>query len=297
MHARIIVLAAIAGAPHCERSGSGWIRIGMQPIDVAAFDATTIDTLAARLRGAYGTVPVPPMRDALAPLDANAAYAVQAANTAFWIRQGRRVVGRKVGLTARTVQTQLGVDQPDFGVLFEDMAIEDGGVLTSRNVLQPRVEAEVALVLARDLDEPDCTVADVAAATAHVAASIEIVDSRIADWKITFADTVADNGSSGFYVLGRDNRPLAGLDLYTCGMVLEIDGVVASLGAGAACLGHPLQAAAWLARTLAAAGDPLRAGSVVLTGALGPMVPIRPGAHVWAAVGGLGDVSFNYVKE
>jgi len=268
----------------------------MQPIDVAAVDAAVVDTLAERLRGAYGTVPVPPMRDALAPLDAAAAYAVQAANTAFWIRQGRRVVGRKVGLTARTVQAQLGVDQPDFGVLFEDMAIEDGGVLASRSVLQPRVEAEVALVLARDLDRPDATVADVAAATAYVAAAIEIVDSRIADWKITFADTVADNGSSGLYVLGRENRPLAGLDLYTCGMVLEIDGVVASLGVGAACLGHPLQAAAWLVRTLAAAGDPLRAGSVVLTGALGPMVPIRPGAHVRAAIGGLGDVSFNYVE-
>ncbi len=269
----------------------------MQPIDVAVVDAAIVDILAKRLRGAYGTVPVPPMRDALAPLDVTAAYAVQAANTAFWIRQGRRVVGRKVGLTARTVQAQFGVDQPDFGVLFEDMAIKDGGILSPRDVLQPRVEAEVALVLARDLDEPCATAADVAAATASVTASIEIVDSRIADWKITFADTVADNGSSGFYVLGRDNRPLAGLDLYTCGMVLEIDGVVASLGAGAACLGHPLQAAAWLARTLAAAGDPLRAGSVVLTGALGPMVPIRPGTHVRAAIGGLGDVSFRYAEE
>ena len=264
----------------------------MQPLD-----APTIAILAARLRNAYGHVPVPPMRDALSPLDATAAYAIQAANTAFWIRQGRSVVGRKVGLTAQAVQAQLGVDQPDFGVLFDDMAIEDGGVLASRDVLQPRVEAEVALVLARDLDNPNTTSADVAAATAHVSASIEIVDSRIADWKITFADTIADNGSSGFYALGRDKRPLAGLDLYSCGMVLEIDGVVASLGAGAACLGHPLEAASWLARTLATAGDPLRAGSVILTGALGPMVPIRPGAHVRAVIGGLGDVSFNFESD
>lgn len=273
----------------------------MQPVDVADTDAIAnraiLDMLAARLRGAYGTAPVPPLRDALAPLDADAAYAIQAANTAVWTRQGRRVVGRKVGLTARSVQVQLGVDQPDFGVLFADMAIEDGHVLRPRNVLQPRVEAEVAIVLARDLDGPDATAADVAAATAYAVPAIEIVDSRIADWKITFADTVADNGSSAFYVLGRDRKMLAGLDLYTCGMVLEIDGAIASLGAGAACLGHPLAAAAWLARTLSAAGDPLRAGQVVLTGALGPMVAIRPGAHVRAAVGGLGEVSFQYGEE
>ncbi len=125
-------------------------------------------------------------------------------------------------------------------------------------------------------------------------AAIEIVDSRIADWKITFADTVADNGSSAFYVLGSDPKPLDGLDLYTCGMALEVNGVLASLGAGAACLGHPLEAAAWLARTLAAAGDPLRAGEVILTGTLGPVVAISRGDRVEARIGGLGSVSFTY---
>jgi 2-keto-4-pentenoate hydratase len=127
-------------------------------------------------------------------------------------------------------------------------------------------------------------------------AAIEIVDSRIADWKITFADTVADNGSAAFYVLGTERKPLTGLDLWTCGMALEVNGEVVSLGAGAACLGHPLNAVTWLARTLAARGEPLRKGDVVLSGALGPMVPIKPGDFVEASIGGLGSVSFT-VKD
>ena len=253
--------------------------------------------LATRLRNAYGTGAVPPLRDGLDPVDADGAYAIQAINTAHWVDGGRRIVGRKVGLTAKAVQAQLGVEQPDFGVLFDDMAIPDGGVLRTSSVLQPKAEAEVAIVLARDLTSPTTTVADVMAATAHAVAAIEIVDSRIADWKITFADTVADNGSSAFYVVGDDSRSLDGLDLYTCGMVLEVNGAVASLGAGAACLGHPLEAAAWLARTLAGNGDALRAGDVVLTGALGPMVALTASDRVTARIGGLGSVSFSYEED
>ena len=245
--------------------------------------------LAERLRAAYRDGPVAPLRDGLDPGDGVGAYAVQEANTAAWLAEGRRLVGRKVGLTAPAVQAQLGVDQPDYGALFADMAVPNGGTLDPARALQPRAEAEVALVLATDLHGPDVTAADVAAATDYAVAAIEIVDSRIADWKITFADTVADNGSSAFFVLGDDRRKLDGLDLFTCGMALEIDGAIVSVGAGAACLGHPLNAAAWLARTV-----PLRAGDVVLTGALGPMVAIRPGQQVKATIGGLGTVSFTY---
>lgn len=257
----------------------------------------THDQVATRLRAAYAGPPVAPLRDALEPGDAAGAYAIQAVNTRFWQDAGRRIVGRKVGLTAKAVQTQLGVDQPDFGVLFDDMQITAGGVLDPARVLQPKAEAEVAIVLARDLDNRDASAANVAAATSHAVAAIEIVDSRIADWKITFADTVADNGSSAFFVVGDTPRKLDGLDLYTCGMVLEVNGQIASLGAGAACLGHPLEAAAWLARTLARAGEPLRAGDVVLTGALGPMVALNPGDHVIARIGGLGEVSFSYGRS
>jgi 2-keto-4-pentenoate hydratase len=250
--------------------------------------------LAERLREAYQSGAVPPLRDGLEPTDADGAYAVQAINTAHWVGGGRRITGRKVGLTAKAVQAQLGVNQPDFGVLFADMEIADGGELLASKVLQPKAEAEIALILAADLPGPDITREAVEAAVGEVMAAIEIVDSRIADWKITFADTVADNGSSAFYVLGAERKPLAGLDLFTCGMALEVNGEVVSLGAGAACLGHPLNAATWLARTLAERGEPLRKGDVVLTGALGPMVALKPGDEVKASVGGLGSVSFTY---
>jgi 2-keto-4-pentenoate hydratase len=250
------------------------------------------EALAERLRTAYSAGPVQPLRDGLAPNDAAGAYSVQALNTRMWQQAGRRISGRKVGLTAKAVQMQLGVDQPDFGVLFHDMCIKDGGVLQRSRVIQPKAEAEVALVLGRDLFDAAADEAAVLAACDHAVSAIEIVDSRIADWKITFADTVADNGSSAFYVLGRDRKRLAGLDLYTCGMVLEVNGAVASTGVGAACLGHPLTAAAWLVRTLAANGEGLHTGDVVLTGALGPMVPILAGDRMEAKVGGLGSVSF-----
>jgi 2-keto-4-pentenoate hydratase len=250
--------------------------------------------VAERLRTAYRTGPVPPLRDELEPVDSEGAYAVQAINTRIWRAAGRRIVGRKVGLTAKAVQLQLGVNEPDFGVLFDDMAIPDGGRLRHGTVWQPKAEAEVAIVMARDLMDADATAEQVAAAAAYAVAAIEIVDSRIVDWKITFADTVADNGSSAFFVLGAHTVPLAGLDLYTCGMAMTVNGAVVSLGAGAACLGHPLNAVVWLVRTLAAKGEWLRAGDVVLTGALGPMVPLARGDRVVAQIGGLGTVSFNY---
>lgn len=256
----------------------------------------TDDQLARRLRDAYANGAVPPLRDGLDPVDADRAYAVQTINTRFWEAQGRRIVGRKAGLTAKAVQIQLGVDQPDFGVLFEDMAVPDGGVLDPARTLQPKAEAEIAFVLGKDLPDPGTTAEMVADAVATVHAAIEIVDSRIADWKITFADTVADNGSSAFFVLGQDGKPLAGLDLFTCGMVMEINGAIVSLGAGAAALGHPLNAATWLAQTLARRGEPLKRGDVLLAGALGPMVALNPGDHVRAIVGGLGAASFTFEK-
>ncbi|MBU2588075.1 MAG: fumarylacetoacetate hydrolase family protein [Sphingobium sp.] len=254
------------------------------------------DDLARRLRDAYSRGAVPPLRDGLDPVDADGAYAVQTINTRFWEGQGRRIVGRKAGLTAKAVQTQLGVNQPDFGVLFGDMEIPDGGMLDPARTIQPKAEAEIAFVLGRDLPDPQTTPEMVAEAVATVHAAIEIVDSRIADWKITFADTVADNGSSAFFVLGRAGLPLLGLDLEGAAMAMTVNGEAASTGVGAAALGNPLNAAAWLARTLAGRGEPLKAGDILLAGALGPMVALNPGDHVRADVGGLGDASFTYTK-
>jgi 2-keto-4-pentenoate hydratase len=254
------------------------------------------DRAARQLRDAYAGGAVAPLRDYLEPLDLDGAYAVQAINTRFWEAAGRKIVGHKAGLTAKAVQAQLGVDQPDFGVLFEDMRIPDGGVLDPARALQPKAEAEIAFILSQPLVGPNTTAEQVASAVGAVHAAIEIVDSRIADWKIAFADTVADNGSSAFFVLADEGRRLDGLDLYSCGMVLEIDGAVVSLGAGAACLGHPLKAAAWLASTLARRGEPLAAGDIILAGALGPMVAMVPGQHIRTVIGGIGSCSFTYGK-
>lgn len=252
------------------------------------------ETAARALRNAYSGGTITPMRQWLDPVDADGAYAVQTINTRFWEAQGRRIVGRKAGLTATAVQQQLGVDQPDFGVLFEDMRVADGGCLDPARCIQPKAEAEIAFVLGADLASLDSTPAQVAAAVASVHAAIEIVDSRIADWKITFADTVADNGSSAFFVLADQGLPIAGLDLEGAAMTMTVNGEVASTGIGAAALGNPLNAAAWLARTLAARGEPLKAGDILLAGALGPMVALNPGDNVEAKVAGIGAASFTY---
>jgi 2-keto-4-pentenoate hydratase len=258
--------------------------------------ATNLEAAARLLRDAYSKGAVPPLRDWLEPTDVAGAYAVQAINTRFWESQGRRIVGRKAGLTAEAVQKQLGVDQPDFGVLFEDMRVADGGTLDPGKCLQPKAEAEIAFVLGADLPSSDTTPEEVALAVASVHAAIEIVDSRIADWKITFADTVADNGSSAFFALADRGLPLAGLDLEGAGMEMRINGAVVSTGIGAAALGNPLNAAAWLASTLAQRGEPLKAGDVLLAGALGPMVTLTPGDVVETSVAGIGSCSFTYGK-
>lgn len=257
---------------------------------------TTYEAAARRLRDAYSGGAVAPLRDALEPTDVDGAYAVQTINTRYWEAQGRRIVGRKAGLTAKAVQMQLGVDQPDFGVLFDDMRIPDGGHLDPARTLQPKAEAEIAFILGADLPDADPSVEQVAAAVASVHAAIEIVDSRIADWKISFADTVADNGSSAFFVLADAGLPLAGLDLEGAAMEMLINGAVVSTGAGAAALGNPLNAATWLAQTLAARGEPLKAGDILLAGALGPMVALSPGDQVEAKIAGIGVCRFSYAK-
>ena len=256
-----------------------------------------LETEAAQLRSAYSKGAIPPMRHIMEPTDIETAYAIQRINTRYWQSSGRKVVGRKIGLTAKAVQTQLGVDQPDYGVLYSDMEIDDGGLLAPSKCLQPKAEAEIALVLGRDLCSTNVSIETIIEATDYAVAAIEIVDSRIADWKITFADTVADNGSSAFFVLGQEQHKLDGLDLYTCGMALEINGSLTSLGAGAACLGHPLNAAAWLASTLGAMGEGLKKGAILLTGALGPMVALTPGDHVCARIGGIGKCEFTYAED
>ena len=250
-----------------------------------------IQRLAARLREADEKhVAIAPLRDELTSGDIDAAYAVQKVNTEHWLRQGRRLVGRKIGLTSIAVQKQLGVDQPDYGMLYADMAMYDGEELPLSKVMQPKVEAEVALVLERDLDQEHIGPAELIPAVAYALPAIEIVGSRIANWNIKIQDTIADNASSGMFVLGNEPRKLDRLDLRLCGMVMERRGDQVSIGAGVACLGHPLNAALWLARTMVKVGAPLKAGDVIMSGALGPMVAVAAGDVVDVRISGLGSV-------
>jgi 2-keto-4-pentenoate hydratase len=239
----------------------------------------------------------PPVRELLPGGGVAEAYAAQDINTKRWLATGRRLVGRKIGLTSLAVQKQLGVDQPDYGMLFDDMAVPDGWEVAAGRLIQPKVEAEVAFVLGRDLNEERITIADVLRAVDFALPAIEIVDSRIADWKIGIFDTVADNASSGLYVLGGMPKKLDGLDLRLCGMVMESAGEPVSVGAGAACLGHPLSAVLWLAKTMAKAGRPLLAGDTILSGALGPMVAAKGGDVFEARIEGLGSVRAAFAKE
>ncbi len=247
--------------------------------------------IAQQLRQAESSAqPIPPIREQLAEASVEAAYAVQRLNTEFHLQNGRTISGHKIGLTSVSVQRQLGVNQPDFGVLWKDTEFQDSQTVPWSKLLQPKIEAEVALVLGRDLDSYHPSLADVISAVDFVVPALEIVGSRIADWKIGICDTIADNASAGVYVLGGPPRKLDGLDLRMCGMVIFRRGEPVSEGCGAACLGHPLAAAVWLAKTLAQNGSPLRAGQVILTGALGPMVPVVPGDVFEAHIHGLGSV-------
>lgn len=221
------------------------------------------------------------------------AYAVSEINRQWRVEQGRRVVGKKIGLTSKAVQAQLGVDQPDFGFLFDDMEFLNGQVLPAGRLIQPKAEAEIAFVMQHGLPagrKP--AYGEFLSALAYALPALEIVDSAIADWKITIVDTVADNASSALYVLGDQPVPVAQLALHELGMVLEKNGSVASTGVGAACLGHPLRAAYWLACEMIERGHGLQAGEVILSGALGPMVAIQAGDHVEARIQGLGRVHF-----
>ncbi|RWA56104.1 2-keto-4-pentenoate hydratase [Cupriavidus sp. UYMSc13B] len=251
----------------------------------------TIEQAAMRLRQAQRDgQPCAPVRDLIPAGDIDAAYAVQQANTAHWLGIGRRLVGRKIGLTAKSVQRQLGVDQPDFGMLFADMAVGDGEEIPAGRVLQPKAEAEIALVLGSALTHDRHTYADVIGATAYCLPAIEIVGSRIAGWDISLLDTIADNASSGLFVLGSTPVGIDAFDLAGCGMVMERRGEQVSVGAGSACLGNPLNAAVWLADVMVRYGTPLQAGDIVLTGALGPMVAAAPGDVLSASIAGLGTV-------
>ena len=225
------------------------------------------------------------------------AYQIQAINTQQALRQGRRLVGKKIGLTSFVVQQQLGVDSPDFGMLFDDMAYADGELIPFQKLIQPKVEAEIALVLKADLNQTVQRIEEMMAAIDYVVAAIEVVDSRIENWNISLLDTVADNASSAAFVLGTNKVAATEFDWVNCQMHMQTEGKIVSQGQGKACLDHPLNAAIWLANEMLRRGRPLQAGDIVLTGALGPMVKVEAGQSYTAEVEGLGTVTARFSDE
>jgi 2-oxo-3-hexenedioate decarboxylase len=245
-----------------------------------------LSELAARLaKAAADRAPIAPLSDERPGLDAAAGYAIQALAR----EQAGPLAGWKLGVTSRAKQAQAGISEPVRGFLARANALDLGEPLVAGELIQPRAEPEIVFILGRDLSGPAVTAADVLAATAGVATGIEILDSRYQDYRFTMPDVIADNTSAGRFVIGAPVPP-DGVDLRLAGVVLEHNGEVIATAAGAAALGHPAAAVAWLARSLAAAGEGLRAGQVVLSGGLTAAVPVRPRDVVVASIDRLGVV-------
>ena len=281
--------------PHAEGSPN------RGPITMTARNAArarSITAAADRLRTAAASrAACAPVRDLLGASDVDAAYLVQQTNIQIQIdADGRTVVGRKIGLTSAAVQRQVGVEEPDFGVLLDDMDVSGSGPVPTERLLQPRAEAEIAFVLARDIDHDVEDTAALRSCIEYASAAIEIVDSRIADWDIAITDTIADNASGGLFALGVDRVGLEAIEPRAVTMKMFRNGALASYGDGSACLGDPLEAVLWLARTALRYGDPLRRGQVVLSGALGPLVPVGFGTHLRAELSGLGSVELKFAN-
>lgn len=209
--------------------------------------------------------------------------------------EGEKLIGRKIGITSKAVMNMLNVHQPDFGFLTDRMLIKGDEIPISRELIQPKAEGEIAFLLKRDLTGPGVTAEDVLAATESVMPCFEIVDSRIKDWKIRIQDTVADNASCGLFMLGKEAVDPRKVDLITAGTVMWKNDEVISTGAGAAVLGSPLNAVAWLANTLGAFGMPLKAGEIILSGSPVPLEPVKPGDRMRTAIGGIGTESVRFV--
>ncbi|MQB46104.1 fumarylacetoacetate hydrolase family protein [Rhizobium sp. ICMP 5592] len=241
-------------------------------------------------------VQVPRVSETFGIATATDAYAIQQANADRHMLDGRKIVGRKIGLTSKAVQQQLGVDQPDYGVLWADYAFSDGETVPSSKFIQAKAEAEIAFVIGRSLDDPSVNMTALIGAIEYALPSAEIVDSAIANWSITLVDTIADNASAGGFCLGSSPRKLEGLDLRLGGAVLSKNGGIASVGVGAACLGHPLNATLWLARKMAELGTPLKEGDIVLSGALGPMVPAEAGDVFTVEIQGFSTLNFAFSR-
>ncbi len=258
---------------------------------------TEILTAASQLEiAAASKIPCEPVRIIIGETSQETAYAVQNLITQSRILQGAKIVGKKIGLTSLKVQEQLGVDQPDFGILFDDMQIDNRGELSISETMQPKAEAEIAFILKKGIHSLNPSLEEVEAAIDYAVAAIEIVGSRIENWDIKITDTIADNASASHFVLGDIKKQLTEIDLIDCEMQLFQNDKLVSQGNGAACLGSPLIAVQWLAKKMVKMGQPLKAGDIILSGALGPMVNVAEGDRIQATVEGLGLVSVQFTE-
>ena len=257
--------------------------------------SNSLASIAEALRAAEATAtPVDPPTDGGPSLAVEDAYAIAQHNVALRVAAGERVVGHKVGLTAEAIQKQLGVDQPDFGALLNTMRIADGGTAPTHELIAPRVELELAFHLRSRLAGPGVTVADVRAATSHVQPAIELVDSRVIDWRITLVDTVADAASSARFVLGGVSVSLDEIDVGNVEMELERNGEIVERGNSSAVLGDPCASVAWLANALGTMGVTLEPGHVILSGSGTRVAPAAPGDNFVGRFGTLGSVTLNF---
>ncbi|GAB6987992.1 2-keto-4-pentenoate hydratase [Paenibacillus pini] len=248
--------------------------------------------LASELMNAESSqIAIAPFTERYPDLTVTDAYHIQLQVVEQRLAAGRHIIGKKVGLTSKAMQTMLNVNEPDYGHLLDDMEVADQQVVSVKDMISPRIEAEIGFVLDRDLRGPDVTFLDVLLATKYVVPTLEIIDSRIADWKIKLIDTVADNGSSARVVVGQQKTPIDHLDLRALGMVLLKNGELIATGSGAAALGHPAHAIAWLANKLSDFNISLKAGEIILPGALSGAVNVYAGDHIEARFGQLGNVS------
>ncbi|PTQ55144.1 MAG: 4-oxalocrotonate decarboxylase [Candidatus Carbobacillus altaicus] len=239
---------------------------------------STLHTLADRLRQAEKEkTAIPPLTADLPDLSIDEAYKIQMINTEKRLASGDEVVGKKIGLTSRAMQQLLGVDQPDYGYLFASMHHPLGKKLVWERLFQPKVEGEIAFIMRERLKGPGVTEDDVRHATQAVVPAIEIVDSRIQDWQIKLADTIADNASSGLFILGEKVRALDIMDLAEVKMRLYKNGEFVNEGKGSDVLGHPLKSVAWLANFLGRYGVALEKDEIVLSGAISAAVSCVPG--------------------
>lgn len=254
-----------------------------------------IQEFAAKLLQAEATqTGIDPLTSQDSTITVQEAYQIQIENINKKVSEGQRIIGKKIGLTSAPVQNMLGVNEPDYGHLLDGMIVENGGTIDTKTMLQPKVEGEIAFILKKDLKGPNVTALDVIQATDYVVPALEIVDSRVQDWKIKIQDTVADNASCGLLVLGGKPTKIEDIDIELLGMVLLQNGEVANTGVGAAVQGSPATSIAWLANRLADYDITLKAGEIILSGALSGMVTAKAGDNFTARFAHIGQVSVNF---